>query len=336
MKRRETRLDRDIAALLAARAFTEIRYLAGEVRRSSEDSSVEEDLERIRFLADLCHNLPGITRPRPWRPSRRGTSPTSREQAMAQRPMAWTWHTTGPEGHAWMLSHIEPEGRNWTPPPPLPDRPKGPSPMTLRQRTGVLLGRWPVKAPIGRQPLPAEAHVLKALDTNAVCALYEEAGRSRLGLGKGGPWLRAHLDPDGVHYLVPDPASYYWPGNSDGRGGKIRWWQCTGLLRMFDGEQVSSMLAVLPETFTALPSTLPRKEQLRLVRRARSTERDTYLWRRDHEAECDPQLCGYVPEAIDNHHHPTDGAATLTAVCRGLRTSVQTTSETDISNDFRS
>ncbi|MFD1938750.1 hypothetical protein ACFSKW_45540 [Nonomuraea mangrovi] len=284
-----------MAALLAARAFTEIRHLAGEVRRSnSEDSSIEEDLERIRFLADLC--LPGVARPSPWRPSRRGTSGTSWEQAMAKRPMGWTWHTTGPEGHAWTLSHIEPERRNWTPPPPLPDRRKGPPPMTLRQRAGVLLGRWPVKAPIGRQPLPTEAHVLKALDTDAVCALYEKAGRPRLGLGKGVPWLRTHLAPDGVHYLVPDPASYYWPGNSDGRGGKIRWWQCTALLRMYDGEQVSSMLAVLPETFSALPSTLPRKEQLRLVHRARSTERDTGLWGRDHKAECSPQSCGYTPE----------------------------------------
>ena len=172
--------------------------------------------------------------------------------------------------------------------------------MTLRQRVGVLLGRWPVKAPASRQPLPPEAHVLKALDTDAVCALYDEAGRLRLGLGNGGPWLRAHLDPGGVHYLVPDPANYYWPGNSDGRGGKIRWWHCTALLRMYDGEQVSGMLAVLPETFIALPLTLPRREQLRLVHLARSTERDTYLWGHDHKAECDPQLCGYVAEANDN------------------------------------
>jgi hypothetical protein len=299
MSRRDARLDRDIAALLAARAFTEIRYLAGDARRTSEDTSAEEDLDRIRFLADLCHNMPGIARPRPWRPSRRGTSGSSLQQAMAKRPMGWTWHTTGPEGRAWMLRHIEQDGRRWTPPPPLPARRKGPSSMTLRQRSGILLGRWPVRAPAGRQPLPAEAHVLKALDTDAVCALYEEAGRLRLGLGKGGPWLRAHLDPDGVHYLVPDPANYYWPGNADGKGGTIRWWQCTALLRMYDGEQVSGMLAVLPETFTALPSTLPRREQLRLVHLARVTERDTYLWGRDHKADCDPQHCGYGPKATD-------------------------------------
>jgi hypothetical protein len=299
VSRRDARLDRDIAALLAARAFTEIRYLAGDARRSSEDTSADEDLDRIRFLADLCHNLPGIARPRPWRPSRRGTSGSSREQAMAKRPMGWTWHTIGPEGRAWMLRHIEQDGRRWTPPPPLPAYRKGPSPMTLRQRAAVLLGCWPVRAPAGRQPLPAEAHVLKALDTDAVCALHEEAGRLRLGLGKGGPWLRAHLDPDGVHYLVPDPASYYWPGNADGKDSTIRWWQCTELLRMYDGEQVSGMVAVLPETFAALPSTLRRREQLRLAHVARTTERDTYLWGRDHKADCGPQLCGYVPEAVD-------------------------------------
>jgi hypothetical protein len=172
--------------------------------------------------------------------------------------------------------------------------------MTLRQWAAVLLGRWPVKPPAGCQRLPAKATVLKALTTDMVCALHEEAGRLRLGLGHGGPWLQAHLDPNGVHYLVPDPANYYWPGNPDARGGTIRWWQCTALLRMYDGEQVSSMVAVLPETFTALPSTLTRSKQLRLVHRARATERDTYLWGRDHKTECDPQLCGYNPEAADD------------------------------------
>src|SRR5262249_33547626 len=140
------------------------RYLAGDAHRNSGDASAEADLDRIRFLADLCHNLPGIARPRPWRPSRRGTSGSSRERAMAERPMGWTWHTTGPEGRAWMLGHIGAAGRGWTPPPPLPAYRKGPSPMTLRQQATVMLGRWPVQAPAGRQPLPAEAQVLKALD----------------------------------------------------------------------------------------------------------------------------------------------------------------------------
>ena len=157
--------------------------------------------------------------------------------------------------------------------------------MTPRQWVGVHLGRWPVRPPSGRRPLPAHARVLKALDADAVCALYEEAGRLRLGLGGDAAWLRDHLDLDGVHYLMPDPASYYWPGNPDGKGGTIRWWQCAALVRMSDGEQVTGMVAVLPETFVALPSTLARRRQLRLAHRIRATERDTYLWGRDRTAD---------------------------------------------------
>lgn len=248
MSRRDAELDRVVAALLAARALTEIRRLAGAALRRPDGGSPDEDLARIRFLADLCHNLPGITQRSTWRPSRRGTAGSDREQAMAERPMSYTWNTTGPEGRAWMLRHIEQAGLIWTPPPPFPARRRGPSPMTLRQQVGVLLRRWPVRAPAGRPELPAEARVLKALDTAAVCALYEEAGRLRLGLGSGGPWLPAHLGPGGVHYLVPDPADYYWPGAPDVGGGRIRWWQCTVLLRMCDGDQVSGMVAVVPET----------------------------------------------------------------------------------------
>ncbi|POM22594.1 hypothetical protein BTM25_55440 [Actinomadura rubteroloni] len=74
---------------------------------------------------------------------------------------------------------------------------------------------------------------------------------------------------------------------------------------MYDGEQVTGMVAVLPETFTALPSDLPRREQLRLVHRARFIERDTYLWGRDHEPECGPEVCGYTPEASTDKPPPT-------------------------------
>ncbi|MCP2329465.1 hypothetical protein HDA40_007972 [Hamadaea flava] len=300
MRRRDVERDRHVAALLAARAFTEIRYLAFSARQAHEDQPTDDVLERIRFLADLCHNLPGITRPRRWWLSRRGAPLSRREQAMNDRPMSWTWNTASPEGQAWMLRHIEQDGLRWRPPPPLPVYHRRSPSLTLRQETGALLGGWPVKAPAGVQPLPPEANVLKALDSISICALHEEAERLRLGLGKGGPWLKAHLDPDGIHYLVPDPASYYWPGRPNGRGGEIRWWQCTALLRMYDGEQVSSMIAVLPETFTALPSSLPSREQRRLVRLARATERDTYLWGRDHKTKCGPEVCGYTPDAAEN------------------------------------
>lgn len=283
--------DRQAAAFLAARAFIEIRHLA---RRESEEPLPAEDLKRIWFLADLCHNMPGVARPRAWRPSRRNAPMRTRDRVRAERPMSWTWNTTGAEGRAWILERLGEAGHRWTPPPPLPTARTGPPRLTLRQRIGVP-GRWPVRPPTGCSPLPRPARVLKVVDADTICALYEEAGRLRLGLGSGNPWLRAHLDSDAVHYLVPDPAAYYWPDE------ERRWWQCTALLRMSDGEQVTGMIAVLPETFTALPSTLSRRRQRRLLHLTRATERDTYLWGRDHETQCGPEHCGYT-----NHSGPPD------------------------------
>jgi len=135
-----------------------------------------------------------------------------------------------------------------------------------------------VRPPFGGKPLPASSRVLKALTTEEILALHEEAGRLRLGLGSGGPWLREQLDADAVHYLVPDPAPYYWPD-----GDQIQWWQCRELLCMRDGTRVKSMLAVLPERFEELPDNVPRREQLRLVRLIRAMRYDLHLWGRDHQ-----------------------------------------------------
>ncbi len=204
--------------------------------------------------------------------------------------MSWTWETAGPKGHAWMVDRLEALGVRWTPPPPFPTPRKGVPALTIRQRVG-LLGGWPVRPPVGRRPLPREGRILKALDFEALYAVYDEAGRLRLGLGRATPWLRSHLDTDATHYLFPDPASSDWPDPN----GKRTWWQCTALIRMIDGEQVTGRVAVLPETFSTLPSTVPRHRQRRLAFMARATERDSYLWRRDHRADCGPQSCGYQP-----------------------------------------
>src|SRR5260370_28751790 len=101
-------------------------------------------------------------------------------------------------------------GGGGTPPPPLRIPKKAPPPLPAWQRMG-LPGTWPVRTPPGRAPLRRQARVLKALDTDAICAVYEEAGRLPLGLGKRAPWLRPPLDPRATHYLVPDPAPCYWP-----------------------------------------------------------------------------------------------------------------------------
>src|SRR5688500_2995913 len=119
--------DRQAAAFLAARAFIEIRHLA---RRHSQEPLPAEDVQRIWFLADLCHNLPGDTGPRARRPTRRNAPTSSRERARAERPMIWTWNTTGAEGRAWILKRLGEAGHRWTPPPPLPSPRKGSPPLT--------------------------------------------------------------------------------------------------------------------------------------------------------------------------------------------------------------
>ena len=203
--------------------------------------------------------------------------------------MSYTWNTSEPSSQEWMLRHIARAGYRWTPPPPLPTPGKDPAEWTLRQRLRVLAG-WPVRTPPERQRLPREARVLKALDRDQIYGLYEEAEREHLGIGSASLSFRAHLDPLAQHYLFPDPADYYWPREDR------PWWQCQVLLLMVDGERVSGMLDVLPETFIALPSTVPRIRQRRLALTARMLERDYYLWFREHEENCSPQRCGYPAE----------------------------------------
>jgi hypothetical protein len=189
-----------------------------------------------------------------------------------------------------MLDTIEYEGCAWAPP-PAPQAPaKGLADLPAWRKISTLAGWWPVRTPRGRQPLPASARVAKAVSTPEVVALHDEAAQRRLGLGAGGPWLVAHLHPDGTHYLVPDPAPYYWPDPE-----QRPWWQCRELLRMVDGTQATSSVAVLPQRFAALADNLSGGQQRRVVHQIRATRYDLALWGRDHRAECGPDSCGYRP-----------------------------------------
>jgi hypothetical protein len=93
--------DRELAALLAAHALIEIRYLASTADRSPAEVSPEEALRRIRFLADLAHNLPLAAGNRPadgtarWRRGRwagHGRPAARRDRpgsaAVSSRPVA--------------------------------------------------------------------------------------------------------------------------------------------------------------------------------------------------------------------------------------------------------
>jgi len=76
--------DAQAAAILANRALAEIRFLAGN--RPSWNRTSEGNLDRIRFIADLCHNMPGAARPR-----RFGRLPRR------ERALSWAWTTATPK-----------------------------------------------------------------------------------------------------------------------------------------------------------------------------------------------------------------------------------------------
>jgi hypothetical protein len=296
MRRRERRRQAaaDASLLLVQEALVAIRtmaYLRQDLAAGDgQDEPPGDYHERIRLIADVCHNLPGYLRT---------SSPGT-----AAEGLQYVWDTASPAQRQWLrdtLAHhglvitdLVVESGAPTPPPP-----RGGSRLPVSRQAAIMLGRWPVRTPRGEQPLPPAARVLKAVDTQELCALYDDRRRLRLGLGKGSPWLRAHLDPTGTHYLVPDPADYYWPspaGKVPAGQIPIRGWQCSVLLRMVDGQQVKSMLSVLPERFSALPDNVPRREQLRLFHLIRATRYHTYLWGQDHKAACSPQQCGYSPD----------------------------------------
>ncbi|MGR6998903.1 hypothetical protein ACU686_13390 [Yinghuangia aomiensis] len=255
--------DVKLGAYLVAQALVEIRSLAADAVRhgnNASGSTYDEVFDRIRFLANLCDNMPSRTfdiiqiralagstaRKRdtvggasdaealggilaladgclttPWSPEnglrRRVGRPgrTSRhEQAMTGRPLAWAWHTTGPEEHAWILQHVAGAGLRWTSPPALLARRKDVPLLTARLRVGLLV-RWPVKGRTANERLPRAMRVVKSLDGNVLRALYEEAWRLRLGLGSASPWLDAHTALDAA---TPAPA----PSRAHRRGHGTR------------------------------------------------------------------------------------------------------------------
>ncbi|MEU1387304.1 MULTISPECIES: hypothetical protein [unclassified Nonomuraea] len=118
--------DQDAAVVLLSAALIEIRYLSRHARRGTDGVSPADDLQHIWFLSDLCHNLPGVTRLSVWPPSRKNGTLSSRQGAMRERPMSWTWNTAGPEGRAWIIGQLDDADCPWTPPPPLPNASKGP------------------------------------------------------------------------------------------------------------------------------------------------------------------------------------------------------------------
>ncbi|WP_433349668.1 hypothetical protein [Micromonospora sp. CA-111912] len=92
---------------------------------------------------------------------------------------------------------------------------------------------------------------VKAVDTSELVRLDAEAIECGLNRHHGAGWLVQFADPGAVHYL--------WPvlvHRASHRPEFSPHWRCMLLLTMRDGQQVFSLLDVLPASFEDLPETL--------------------------------------------------------------------------------
>ncbi|MFE7760387.1 hypothetical protein [Streptomyces sp. NPDC057438] len=92
---------------------------------------------------------------------------------------------------------------------------------------------------------------IRVIDTERLLLLEEEAERSGFSQRLPVDWLRHHAEATAVHYLFPamEHRLHHRPEVSPQ-------WRCQLLLTVRTGEEVLSLLDVLPATFQALPETL--------------------------------------------------------------------------------
>ena len=92
---------------------------------------------------------------------------------------------------------------------------------------------------------------VKAVDTTQLIDLDEEAQRRGLNRNHGAGWLAVHAAESATHYL--------WPvlvHKLEHRPEVSPHWRCALLLTVRDGQQIVSLLDVLPMSFDSLPETL--------------------------------------------------------------------------------
>ncbi|MFG3442934.1 hypothetical protein ACGF0J_37310 [Nonomuraea sp. NPDC047897] len=103
---------------------------------------------------------------------------------------------------------------------------------------------------------------IKAVNTAELIHLDDEARVCDLNRQHGAGWLAEHADPGATHYL--------WPAlvhRLHHRPELSPHWRCMLLLALRDGQQVFSLLDVLPTTFDRLPESLDRATKTRIAER---------------------------------------------------------------------
>ncbi|CBG75860.1 hypothetical protein F3K40_41895 [Streptomyces sp. LBUM 1478] len=92
---------------------------------------------------------------------------------------------------------------------------------------------------------------IRAIDTERLLLLEEEAARAEFSQRLPVDWLREHTGAAAVHYLFP-----MMEHRLSHRPEVSPQWRCRLLLTVRTGEEVLSLLDVLPATFHALSETL--------------------------------------------------------------------------------
>jgi len=103
-------------------------------------------------------------------------------------------------------------------------------------------------------PVPQDA---KVFDSVSLVAVETRAADLDLNQGLPHAWLDRHLAPAGNHYLRPG----LWHSFSHRPDVPLHL-RCELLIELADGEQVLSLLDVLPEDYDRLPSVRARAEYL--------------------------------------------------------------------------
>lgn len=101
---------------------------------------------------------------------------------------------------------------------------------------------------------------VKAVDTSELIRLDCEAIACGLNRNHGAGWLVEFADPEAVHYL--------WPVLVHRAAHRPKFsphWRCLLLLTVRDGQQVSSLLDVLPMSFEDLPETLDATDKTEIA-----------------------------------------------------------------------
>lgn len=109
---------------------------------------------------------------------------------------------------------------------------------------------------------PTLPRTVRAVDTDQLLDLAQEAAVHSFSQRLPVDWLREHLAAEATHYLFPTLVQ-----RLTHRPAMPMQWRCQQLLTVSTGEQIWGLLDILPETFDKIPETLDTASKKDIVDR---------------------------------------------------------------------